>query len=181
MTTPDTPFAAALVGVKRMKPSDRLPPVVTAPPDARPRSRERDDAEVLAALLEMPDDPADFESGDTLSYRAPGIQDGVLRKLRRGQYRVQGELDLHGCTRDLARVEVLRFLAHCRDRNHRCVRVIHGKGNGSPNSGPVLKRLLDGWLRKRRDVLAFCTARPVDGGIGAIYLLLRAGTPTAPE
>jgi DNA-nicking Smr family endonuclease len=68
---------------------------------------------------------------------------------------------------------VAQFIAECRDRDLRCVRIVHGKGNGSPNSGPVLKGLLDGWLRRRRDVLAYVSARPVDGGTGAVYVLLR--------
>ncbi len=136
-----------------------------------PRSREADDRQVMRELLEEPDEL--FESGDTLSYRAEGIQDGVFRKLRRGQYRLEKELDLHGLNRDRAREAVSRFLALCLDQDLRCVRIIHGKGNGSPNSGPVIKSLLDGWLRKRRDVLAFCSARPVDGGTGAVYVLLR--------
>ncbi len=69
---------------------------------------------------------------------------------------------------------VNQFLADCQDRGVRCVRIIHGKGNGSPNTGPVIKALLDGWLRRRRDVIAFCSARPADGGTGAVYVLLRA-------
>ncbi|HSW13752.1 MAG TPA: Smr/MutS family protein [Solimonas sp.] len=139
----------------------------------RPRSREADDREVMQELLADP--PELFESGDTLSYRSDGIQDAVLRKLRRGQYHIQRELDLHGLNRNHAHAEVSQFLALCRDQDLRCVRVIHGKGNGSPNSGPVIKTLLDGWLRKRREVLAFCSARPVDGGTGAVYVLLRRG------
>lgn len=138
-----------------------------------PRFREADDRQVMRELLEEPDEL--FESGDTLSYRADGIQDSVFRKLRRGQYRIEKELDLHGLNRALAKEAVSRFLAMCQDQDLRCVRIIHGKGNGSPNSGPVIKSLLDGWLRKRRDVLAFCSARPVDGGTGAVYALLRRG------
>ena len=73
-----------------------------------------------------------------------------------------------------------RFLAHCQDQSYRSVRIIHGKGNGSPNSGPVIKRYLDSWLRKRQDVVAFCSARPVDGGTGAVYVLLRAMNKGSP-
>jgi len=140
----------------------------------RPRSREADDLEVMKELLAEPL-PELFESGDTLHYRAPGLQHTVLRKLRRGQYRIERELDLHGLNRERARAAVNDFLARCLDQDQRCVRIIHGKGHGSPNSGPVIKTLLDGWLRKRRDVLAFCSARPEDGGTGAVYVLLRSG------
>ena len=129
---------------------------------------------VMAELMLEPMYPEDFESGDTLSYRGEGIQDSVWKKLRRGQFSLQAECDLHGLNRDDARLEIVRFLAHCADHRYRCVRIIHGKGNGSPNSGPVIKRALDSWLRKRRDVLAFCSARAHDGGTGAVYVLLRS-------
>jgi DNA-nicking Smr family endonuclease len=102
------------------------------------------------------------------------VQDAVVRRLRRGSYRVCAEVDLHGLNRIAAQALVAQFLADCLNRNIRCVRIIHGKGNGSPNTGPVIKALLDGWLRRRRDVIAFCSARPADGGTGAVYVLLRA-------
>ncbi|HUP92096.1 MAG TPA: Smr/MutS family protein [Solimonas sp.] len=139
----------------------------------RPQQLEADERAVLRESLEDPD-PDAIESGDVLLYRAPGVQDSVLRRLRRGQIRIERELDLHGHNRERAHVEVASFLAWCQDQDLRCVRIIHGKGNRSPNSGPVLKSLLDGWLRKRKSVLAFCSARPVDGGVGAVYVLLRA-------
>lgn len=167
-------FRTALAGVKRMPPSDRLPPVLKTPPLPYARQQALDDLAVMAELLQEPMYPEDFETGDTLTYRGEGIQDSVWKKLRRGQFRLQAECDLHGLNRDDARLEIVRFLAHCADRDYRSVRIIHGKGNGSPNSGPVIKRALDGWLRKRKDVLAFCSARAHDGGTGAVYVLLRA-------
>ncbi len=157
-----------------MPPSDRLPPVLKPLPSPQPRQRLLDDIAVMAELLQEPLNPEDFESGDTLGYRGEGIQDSVWKKLRRGQFRVQAECDLHGLNREDARLEIGRFLIHCGAHDLRCVRVIHGKGNGSPNSGPVIKRALDGWLRKRKEVLAFCSARAHDGGTGAVYVLLRA-------
>lgn len=161
-------------GVKTHAPGNRITRTGT-PPSATPRHSTADEAAVIAELLSGPD-PDNFESGDTLSYKADGVQDRVLRQLRRGGFRLEAEIDLHGLNRDKARAEVSAFLAECRDLDRRCVRIIHGKGNGSPNSGPVLKRQLDGWLRKVRDVRAFCSARPQDGGTGAIYVLLsRAG------
>lgn len=176
MTPDDDPadLFAALAGVKRLPPSDRLPPALTPLPPPRPRQQQLDDAAVMVELLQDPVHPEDFESGDTLTYRADGVQDGVWRKLRRGQFRIEAEVDLHGLNRDDARTEVSLFLARCRDQGWRCVRMVHGKGNGSPNSGPVIKRYLDGWLRRRREVLAFCSARACDGGTGAVYVLLRA-------
>ncbi len=165
-------FRSAMADVKRQPVTQHVAPDKPLP-STRPRQAELDELAVLAEMLDGPD-PETFESGDTLTYRADGIQDSVWRRLRRGGYRIEAELDLHGLNRDKARVAVVGFLAQCQDRRQRCVRIIHGKGNGSPNSGPVIKRLLDGWLRKRRDVLAFSSARPHDGGTGAIYVLLRS-------
>jgi len=166
-------FAAAMRGVRRRAESSHQQPY-RARPSTRPKSREADDLEVLAELRAAPLDYETLESGDTLIYRAPGLQDSVWRRLRRGHYRIGAELDLHGLNRERARNEVHRFLADCHDRNCRCVRIIHGKGRGSPNTGPVIKSLLDSWLRRRHDVLAFCSAQPQDGGTGAVYVLLRA-------
>ncbi|MES0874230.1 Smr/MutS family protein [Sinimarinibacterium thermocellulolyticum] len=165
-------FRHAMRGVRRLPPSDRTAAHAPRPPPGA-RQREADDREVIASLLTEPD-PDGLEHGETLQFRAPGVQDGVLRRLRRGHYRIERDLDLHGMNRAQAQHAVSVFLADCAARDQRCVRIVHGKGNRSPNSGPVLKRLLDGWLRRRRDVLAYCSARPVDGGSGAIYVLLRA-------
>ena len=163
-------FRAEMSGVKRLQAHHRAPE--SRLPSPRPLQKEADEQAVMRELLSGPE-PEALESGDTLSYRSPGVQDSVLRKLRRGQFRIEKELDLHGLNRDKAREAVTRFLTHCLDHHLRCVRIIHGKGHGSPNSGPVIKSSLDGWLRRRREVVAFCSARPADGGTGAIYLLLR--------
>lgn len=168
-------FGAAMAGVRRTQPKDRVPRVAPRPP-AEPRHSAADERAVLAELLSGPD-PEEFESDETMTYTAPGVQDRVMRQLRRGTFRLDAELDLHGLNRDKARAAVVAFVAECRAHDHRCVRMIHGKGLGSPNSGPVIKRLLDGWLRKLRDVLAFCPARPQDGGSGAVYVLLRRHQP----
>ena len=164
-------FRASISGVKPLASSHHAHE--RPKPSARPLQKEADERAVLAELLTDPE-PDMLESGDTLIYQGPGIQDGVFRKLRRGQFHMQSELDLHGLNREGAKLAVTRFLAHCQDQGYRSVRIIHGKGNGSPNSGPVIKRYLDSWLRKRKDVVAFCSARPVDGGTGAVYVLLRA-------
>ncbi len=164
-------FRSAMSGVRRAPPAQHVP-IRPPPPAPKPRQRLADDLEVMKELLAEPD-PEWLESGDTLQYRAPGVQESVLRHLRRGRYRVETELDLHGYNRIQARIALTEFLAMCQDRDLRCVRIIHGKGNGSPNSGPVLKTHLDSWLRRRRDVVAFCSARPADGGTGAAYVLLR--------
>lgn len=169
----DIDFRQAMSGVRPQAASDRLEPPRSRP-STRPRSTEADERAVLEEMMSDSLDPEDIESGDTLTYRGEGIQDSVWRRLRRGNYHIRAELDLHGLNRDAARQAVATFLADCQDNDARCVRIIHGKGRGSPNSGPVIKALLDGWLRRRKDVLAYCSARPHDGGTGAVYVLLRA-------
>lgn len=176
MTGPDdeaTLFRLAMQGVRTQASPNRLPPY-RPPPDTRARQRELDDRAVMDELLHGDEHPESAETGETLSYRANGIQDSVFRRLKRGHYRVEAELDLHGHNKERARLALAQFLARCQSHDARCVRIIHGKGNGSPNSGPVIKRAVDGWLRRRNDVLAFCSARPQDGGSGALYLLLRS-------
>jgi len=169
----DADFREAMSGVRPHATPDRLEPLVRRP-STRPRSTEADEQAVLEEMMSDTLNPEDIESGDTLTYRGDGIQDSVWRRLRRGNYHIRAELDLHGLNRDAARQAVAQFLADCQNNDARCIRIIHGKGRGSPNSGPVIKALLDGWLRQRKDVLAFCSARPHDGGTGAVYVLLRA-------
>lgn len=114
----------------------------------------------------------EIDTGDTLSWHQPGIQKSVIKKLRRGQYSVKDELDLHGLNQNQAKQAVSGFLNAARLHDHSCVRIIHGKGNRSAQ-GPVLKRAIGGWLVKRKDVIAFASAPSHDGGTGAIYVLLR--------
>lgn len=163
-------FREAVRGVRPLKGGDRHAPH-RSPPSPRPRQLEADEQ---AALQEMRDGPLP-DVGDELSFRSEGIQDAAFRRLRRGAYHSDGELDLHGLRADEAKRAVARFLAECRERDARCVRIIHGKGLRSKGDGPVLKQRLDGWLRNRSDVLAFCSARREHGGTGAVYVLLRAG------
>lgn len=116
----------------------------------------------------------EIEVGDAWSYVRPGISHQTLRRLRRGYWEIRGNLDLHGLTRDEARRELSSFLDMCIQKKYRCVRVIHGKGLGSKNREPVLKTRVGNWLMQYADVLAFCQARPKDGGSGAILVLLKA-------
>lgn len=118
----------------------------------------------------------EIEAGDAWSYVRPGMPHQTLRRLRRGYWRIQDDLDLHGFTRDEARQELSVFLDECVRKNFRCARVIHGKGLTSKNREPVLKARVGNWLMQRADVLAFCQAKPEDGGGGAILILLRDNT-----
>jgi DNA-nicking Smr family endonuclease len=142
-------------------------------PSARPQQSEADARAVMESLLDFPLDPVAHETGDELEFRQNGVQLSVMRKLRRGQYARQAELDLHGLNLTQARVELTAFLARAKARSQRCVRIIHGKGLRSPSGAPVLKPQVAGWLRRHKDVLAYCSAVPAEGGSGALYVLLR--------
>jgi len=145
-------------------------------PAPRPRQRLADDRAVLDELRHGEMDEAwGAERGEALSYLRPGQPRQLLRRLRRGQFSVMAELDLHGKTVETARDELSRFLIECRFRDIRCVRVIHGKGKGSTNRGPILKGKVDRWLRQRDEVVAFCSAPTIDGGTGAVYVVLAFG------
>ena len=141
------------------------------------RQRLRDEQQVLIDALA---DPWDWESavstGEELLFVRPGVPVAALRKLRRGGWVIKGELDLHGHTGDEARVALAAFLNRCMVEDRRCVRIIHGKGLGSKNRLPVLKNKVRHWLMQREDVLAFCQARTVDGGAGAVVVLLKSSS-----
>lgn len=113
------------------------------------------------------------EPHDQLLFYRSGLQRTTLKKLRRGQIRIEAELDLHGYTVAEARIELTEFIHFAMANGLRCVRIIHGKGKGAYTRQPVLKQKVDLWLRQRDEVLAFCSAIGRDGGTGAIYLLLR--------
>jgi DNA-nicking Smr family endonuclease len=112
--------------------------------------------------------------GGELSFQRAGVRTQVMRRLRRGLYPVEDELDLHGLTQTAARERLAEFLERGRDTGARCVRIIHGKGYRSGARGPVLKTAVNLWLRRHSDVMAFVSARAIDGGTGAVYVLLRA-------
>jgi len=138
-----------------------------------PAQSKRDEREVIESLLSDGPEPADVETGEELLFARPGLQHAVMRKLRRGQYVIEAELDLHGHTVPEAREALARFIGDACAHRKRCVRIIHGKGKSSAGKLPVLKGRVNNWLRQKNEVLAFCSARPNDGGTGAVYVLLR--------
>jgi DNA-nicking Smr family endonuclease len=151
-----------------------------APSVTRPaRTRLNDEAEAYAQLADLVEGEGAFDLADSDEYiegLAPGIDRRLLRKLRKGDYALQGHLDLHGLVAEEAHAAVDRFIEAALSEGKRCVLVIHGRGLNSKEGIPVLKERLKVWLtrgRISRRVLAFATARPADGGAGAIYVLLR--------
>lgn len=110
---------------------------------------------------------------DKVGFIAPGLQKNVLKKLRKGYYGVDAEMDLHGLSSRDAQQQLLRFLHFCVEDGCRCVHIIHGKGYNSPDNQPVLKNDINLWLRQHKDVLAFCSTPPKAGGTGALYVLLK--------
>jgi DNA-nicking Smr family endonuclease len=146
------------------------------PVQARSRRRapiagsEAPGAEALGDVVAADDAPS---AADPLSFRRPGVRDQTLRHLRRGRYPVEDELDLHGLSQAAARDYLSEFIAASRNAGLRCVRVVHGKGYRSGARGPVLKIAVNTWLKRHADVLAFTSARVIDGGTGAVYVLLR--------
>jgi DNA-nicking Smr family endonuclease len=161
--------------VKGTRPLRVAPRIRAQRPQPKPRAhfRRLGEAEVLENSLQLTPLDLDVEFGEELSFRRSGIQDAVMRRLRRGHYRVESELDLHGLTVPEAKQELRDFLARTIARQCRCVRIIHGKGLGSGPRGPVIKRAVNVILRRTDAVIAFCSARPIDGGTGAIYVLLQ--------
>lgn len=147
---------------------------VRRPVPAKARFTRKDERDVLDESLSPSPADTEFGSGDTLSFCRGDVGRRTFRKLGRGRFSVQAELDLHGMTVREARVALARFVDAALYHGHRCVRIIHGKGRGSGMAGPVLKGKVDAWLRRWDSVLAFVSAQPVDGGSGAIYVLLKS-------
>ncbi len=173
----DELWARELSGVR---PLDLGPGTVAPPPPpAAPEAFWDPELDAIDALKALVNGDGPFDLSDTDEFiegRAPGIDHGLVRKLRRGDFAVQGHVDLHGLTREEAKASVEAFLRAARSAGKRCVLVVHGRGLHSKDQLPVLKDALRTWLstnRFARHVLAFATARPVDGGAGAIYVLLR--------
>ncbi len=166
-------FASSVGAVTALPQSDRKE-LRPAPPEPEPRQRQRDEA---AALRETLSDHFDvdslLETDAALSFRRPDIGPDVVRKLRRGGWVIQAQIDLHGLRRDEAREQLAAFLREAARQGLRCVRVVHGKGHGSPGKEPVLKHRVHSWLVQKAAVIAFTQARAAEGGSGALVVLLQ--------
>jgi len=181
--------AMAAAEQRRRQFSDAVGRVTALPPHARadlqpprpapePLQRQRDEQ---AALREAMSDEVDVESllltDDGLSFRRPGVSQDVVNRLRLGHWAMQGQIDLHGLRRDEAREQLAAFVRECTRRGQRCLRVVHGKGHGSPGREPVLKAKVQRWLAQCDDVIAFAQARGSEGGAGALIVLLAGSGP----
>ena len=145
-----------------------------------PLQRQADEQAVLReALSDDFDVESLLETDEALSFRRPGIGVDAVRKLRRGGWAIQAQLDLHGLRRDAAREQLAAFLRDAARRGLRCVRVVHGKGHGSPGKQAVLKGKVRSWLVQKQEVLAFVQARPAEGGAGALVVLLSSAVTGA--
>ncbi|MDR0478477.1 MAG: Smr/MutS family protein [Burkholderiaceae bacterium] len=164
---PVRPLAAGALAKVRLAPEPAAP---------LPLQRQRDEQAVLReAISDAFDTSTLLEVDAAHGFRRPGIGADVTARLRRGHWAVQRQVDLHGLRREEARETLADFLREATRAGIRCVRVVHGKGLGSPGRAPVLKALVQGWLAQKREVLAFVQAKPLEGGAGALVVLLAAG------
>jgi DNA-nicking Smr family endonuclease len=166
-------FRNAVRGVRPLKARISLPPAPRARPQARFTRADR--AAVLKESLDGGVADPTLAGGEELVFRRAHVHPQLLRKLRRGEFRVQREIDLHGLTVAEAKQALRMFLVKALEQQAHCVRIVHGKGLRSGHRGPVLKSAVNAVLRRSGAVLAFVSARPVDGGTGAVYVLLEDG------
>ena len=166
-------FRAAVGPVKRVKHNRVIHE--TARPRPIPRQRWKDEQQLLEDMFSagFGSEQIEVDTEEILSYKRTGVQHSVIRKLRRGQYSVEAELDMHGMTVAIAKPVLAEFLYRAQFTGRRCVKIIHGKGYRSPNQLPVLKMQINQWLRRSDAVVAFSSARQIDGGTGAVYVLLK--------
>ena len=169
-------FRRSIGEVAPLKVRPRMP-LPRVPPSPLPLQTRLDEEAVLHEALSDEYDPETLlDTDDTLSYCRHGVRQEVVRKLRRGAWIVQAQLDLHGMRREEAREALSEFIRESVKRGLRCLRVIHGKGLGSIGREPVLKGKVRAWLVQKEEVIAFCQARPHDGGAGAVLVLLQPGS-----
>lgn len=166
-------FQAAIGKVKPLEPPQRAK-LTPEPPKPIPKQQMLDDA---AALQEALSDEIDvttlLDTDEHLSFRRPGVGTDVTQKLRKGKWAIQKQIDLHGFRSDEAREALGAFIRESHRNGIRCVRVVHGKGLGSPGKAPVLKEKVHKWLVQKAEVVAFVQAQPAQGGAGALVVLLQ--------
>ena len=157
------------------RPGHRVHLLVAQPAPIAVQHQLDEQAVMREALSDEFDAETLLDTDEALSFRRPGMGPDVIRKLRRGGWSIQGQLDLHGLRREDAREALSLFIKDAMKVGWRCVRVVHGKGLGSPGKTPILKGKVQGWLVQKQEVLAFVQARPAQGGAGALVVLLAQG------
>lgn len=168
-------FVRAVGQVQRLPVKDQVNLVRPAPAPIA-HQRQKDNQAVLRDCLSDEFDASTLlDTDDALSFRRPGIGRDVIHKLRKGDWSIQREIDLHGLRSDEARVALAEFIRLAHRQGLRCLRVVHGKGLGSPGKTPVLKSRVHDWLAQKNQVLAFVQAKPSEGGAGALVVLLKSG------
>jgi DNA-nicking Smr family endonuclease len=165
-------FRRVLADAKPLRATRRADEVIRKPPP-RARFSRADEAAALRESLEADIDDTESHGGESLRFHRPSVGRRTMRKLARGNFSVQDEIDLHGMTVAEAKPRLAEFIERCARDGRLCVRVVHGKGRGSGERGPVLKQKVNRWLRQWDTVLAFVSTRQVHGGTGALYVLLR--------
>ena len=165
-------FRRALADAKPLRATRRAAEVIRKPAP-KARFARADERAALRESLEADIDDTESHSGESLRFHRPSVGRRTMRRLARGNFSVQDEIDLHGMTVAEAKPRLADFIERCAKEGRLCVRVVHGKGLGSGRRGPVLKQKVNRWLRQWDEVLAFVSTRQVDGGTGAIYVLLR--------
>jgi DNA-nicking Smr family endonuclease len=174
-----TLFARAAGEVNPIRGHRRVDLAPEQPPPIAVQQQLDDQRVLREAISDEFDASTLLDIDDALSFRRPGIGTDVTRKLRKGEWSLQGEIDLHGLRREEAREALTAFIRDAHRRGWRCVRVVHGKGLGSPGKTPVLKSKVQSWLIQKNEVLAFVQARGDEGGAGALVVLLKPLGPAA--
>jgi DNA-nicking Smr family endonuclease len=164
-------FRRAVSGAKPIKAEKRVDPA-SKKPSPKARFSRADESAALRESMEADIDEVEAAGSEFMRFQRQAVGKRTMRKLARGSYAVQAEIDLHGMTVDEARPRLADFIEHSARSGKTCVRVVHGKGLGSGDRGPRLKPSVNRWLRKWDYVLAFVSTRQVDGGTGAVYVLL---------
>lgn len=168
----DKLFRRAVSGAKPLRTGARVEPKANKP-NPKARFSRADEKAVLRESLNADIDTMEGSGAGSVRFHRQSVGRRTMRKLARGRYAIQAEIDLHGMTVAEAKPRLADFVENCASKGHLCIRVVHGKGLGSGHRGPVLKNSVNHWLRKWDSVLAFVSARQVDGGTGAVYVLLR--------
>ena len=173
MANKDDSFLNAVKDVNPIKIKSKTIDVTTKKPKPIPRKLIEDESKVLVDSLSDEYMSSETDSDENLSYLRNGHSPDIVKKLKKGYWTVQGSIDLHGLVSEEAKEYVVNFIQECKRKKIRCIRIIHGKGYGSKNKEPVLKKKVRNWLRQKDEVIAFAEAPKHDGGSGVVIVLLK--------